>query len=491
MKIEQTDVQEEPRFSFDEVKDMIEKLLSKQNRSSASATASLKRVDFDDIAAQGHSVESCKELLEELIQNTRRVRTLREVLEDIKDNLKKSRYTEIIARTTIKGDLPRRPPSAYLLYHADRYNQLKKTNPLAVEISKIVSEEWRNLPDKKRRHYHRKQEELLNEYEEKMRELGLIDEAAPKRPKSAKALYIDHCMGQLNLNNWSREELSKKREKLAISFDGLKPEEKAHWIQLQKQNQDQFQADRQAFIEAHPHLSHQDKDKKPRLSEKLILPEPPKTAVKFFIAKKLPEDIKPDELDQTVKHLKEQFNNLKDKKQLKYIKKAVQDKERYDAEVDEFNRENPDRPIPKPTKPNLTKEQMKIYSRIVENRPEMPAPTAYLYYCGKMLTEMMNNDDDQQAPTTRMKYASEAWRKLSSKERKTAIRSHTDDMERYVNDMDRWLASQPEDRKLQILSEEPKANPEYWRKKLNRLKKRTIKQDKNGVVSPKKQNGFA
>lgn len=466
----------EPRFTFDEVMGMIDQLLAKQNRSGASATASLKRVNFEDITVEGHSVESCKELIEVLIQNTRRVRTLKEVLTDIKDNLKKSRYTEIIAKASIEGDLPKRPPSAYLLYHADRYNDLKEDVNQAVEISKIVAEEWKNLSDKKRRHYQRRHDEMMTHFENKMHDLGLVDEAAPKRPKSAKTLYIDHYMSMLDLTYWTRDDVSSKREKLGITFDNLPIDEKQKWFALHKEGQEKYQSEREKFIASHPHLSHQANQKKPRLADKEKAPEPPKTAVKFYIARKLSESLEGQEREQAIKVLKDKFHNLREKKQLKYIKKAVQDKERYDREFEEYRQKNPDRPVTK-AKTNLTKEQQKLYTRVVENRPELPAPTAYLFYCGKILSDMITNEEDY-APTKRMKLASERWRKASAKERKTAVRLHIEDMDRYVAEMERWLATQPEDRRMQLFSEEPKANPEYWRKKLNRIKKKAIKDSK-------------
>lgn len=460
---------QEPRFTFDEVKEMIEKLLSKQTRASSAVSAGLKKVNFDEIAVEGHSVQQCKDLIEQLVQNTRRVRTLQEVLIDIKENLKKRAYTEIIHRATLKGELPKKPPSAYLLYHQDRYNELRNENSLAVEVSKIVAEEWKTISDKKRREYFRRHEELMRQFEEDMQRLGLVDDAAPKRPKSAKALFIEDSLSAVNTESWSKEKMSQKREELSEHFDKLNPDEKARWVQLHKENQERYQLEREQYIAAHPHLNHSGPEKKPRASEKIRPPAPPKSALKYFIQKKIPEGLEGKEFDETKKRLKEKFTRLKDKKLLKYIKKAIQDKERYDKEVEDFKRKYPGREVAK-TKPNVSKEQWKLYAKVVENRPNLPAPTAYLHYCGRMLTDM-NDADDEQVPTKRMQTASVAWKESSPREKKIAEREHTADIERYIFEMDAWLGTQSEERKLQVLSEEPKANPDYWRKKLNRIRK--------------------
>lgn len=466
---QQNDNRTEPRFTFDEVKEMIDRLLAKQTRASPAVSAGLKRVNFDEIAVDGHSVEGCKDLIEQLVQNTRRVRTLQEVLVDIKENLNKRAYTEIIHRATLQGEPPKKPPSAYLLYHQDRYNELRYENSLAVEVSKIVAEEWKTLSDKKRREYQRRHDELVRKYEQEMHDLGLVDEAAPKRPKSAKTLYIESCLADSKTANWSKEKLAEKRETLSQQFDTLTPEEKAYWISQHKEDQLRYKRERDEYIAAHPHLNHSIPEKKSKTSDKVKPPAAPKSALKFYLLKKMPEGLVGQEYDETKKRLKDKFQHLSNKKLLKYVKKAIADKERYDREVEEFKREHPGREIAK-TKANVSKDQWKLFAKVVENRPNLPAPTAYLHYCSKMLTEMYDNDDAQ-VPTKRMQTASVAWKNSSPKEKRAAQRAHSDDIERYIYEMDAWLASQSEERRTQVLTEEPKANPEYWRKKLNRMRK--------------------
>lgn len=460
---------EERRFTFDEVKEMIDRLLAKQTRASPAVSAGLKRVNFDEIAVEGHSVEGCKELIEQLVQNTRRVRTLQEVLVDIKENLNKRAYTEIIHRATLQGEPPKKPPSAYLLYHQDRYNELRHENSLAVEVSKIVAEEWKTLSDKKRREYQRRHDEMVQKYEQDMQALGLIDDQAPKRPKSAKTLYIEACLAETKTKHWSKEKMAEKKEVLSQQYDNLTPEEKSVWVSQHKEDQIRYKQERDEYIANHPHLNHAGPEKKLKTSDKIKPPAAPKSALKFYLLKKIPEGLEGKEHDEKKKHLKDKFQHLSNKKLLKYVKKAIQDKERYDREVAEFKREYPDREIAK-TKANISKDQWKLYEKVVENRPNLPAPTAYLHYCSKMLTEMYDNDDDQ-IPTRRMQTASVAWKNSSPKEKKAAQRAHTEDIERYINEMDAWLASQTEERRTQLLTEEPKANPDYWRKKLNRLRK--------------------
>jgi len=52
---------------------------------------------------------------------------------------------------------PKRPPTAYLLFADDCRNKLKKTQPALsfTELSKVVSQEWKQLSDAKRNQYQR------------------------------------------------------------------------------------------------------------------------------------------------------------------------------------------------------------------------------------------------------------------------------------------------------------------------------------------------
>lgn len=462
--------QSEPRFSFDEVKEMIDRLLAQPMKTSAACTAGMRSVNFEEIAVPGHSVAGCKDLIERMISRTRRIRTLQEVLTDIKDNLNKRTYTEIIHRATLDDEAPKRPPSAYLLYHQDRYNDLKHESPKAAVVSKIVSEEWKTLSDKKRREYQKKHDELVKKYEAKMKKLGLIDKTAPKRPKTARSLYITDRMGQLDLGDCDKERLAQLKEELGQEFENLDSSEKAEWNRLHRIKKAEYQREREEYIAAHPHLNHTQPERAKTVKERITPPNPPKNAFKFFLAKKMPNGLDNEEYDATKKSLKEKFSRLSDKKQLKYIKKAIKDKQRYDAEVKEFKAKYPDHHVAN-VKQNISKDQWKLYCTKVENKPNLPAPTAYLHYCGRMLSQMHNDGNDGQVPTQRMQNASNSWRSLDPDDKTQVEEGHMEAILSYIDEVEIWLSKLTEERKKEVLAQDPKSHPDYWRKKLNRLKK--------------------
>lgn len=481
--------EEKPKFTFDQVKNMLEKILAATDKSKRVLVShGLKDLDFNQIAVPGHSADECKELIERLIKSTRRVRTLNEVLNDINDNLVKKTYTEIIQRATLnKDNLPKRPPSAYLLYHQDRYHALKHENPLAAEVSKLVSDEWKNLSERKRREYQKKHNDLMRAYESEMRRLGLIDDVEPKRPGTARTLFIQDRMESVDVDEHSKDELSNLNKQFGAEFDALGKEDKKYWIDLAKEKLEQYKQDREEFTLSHPHLKPKPvnsqrpgpKGNASNINQRLLkanMPQPPKPPLKLYLDKKMPEGVEGEEAEDLKRKLRDKFAQLLPKKQLKFIKRAVKDKERYEQEVEQFLQEHPECEEQfknKEVKANLTKEQWKLYHSMVENRPNLPAPTAYLYYCGKLLSDDTYSSGND--PTQRMQYASQAWRKLSSEERAQIEQEHSDSIENYISEMNVWLDKVGPERKRQIIMEEPRANPDYWRKRAKKSKKAAAK----------------
>lgn len=472
--------EKEPRFTFDEVKTMIENVLNLKRSQSCTSLTALKSVNFEEIAVPGHGVQSCKDLLEQLVKNTRRTRTLYEVLEDVKNNLKKQVYTNIIQRASIDGDVPRRPPSAYLIFHQERYNELKHEHPLAAEVSKIVSSDWKKLSERQRQVYHKLHDEAMEKYYEDMERLGLIDQAAPKRPKSAKGMFIDHKIKKLKLGPDQTTRLAEAKEKYGREFDQMDENDKRYWLEKSKNEKEKFYKEREEYVAAHPHLNHAPVEPpKPRGREpKVQPPKAPLSALKFFLQKKMPQGLEGTEYDETKRRLKEKFHSLSEKKLLRFIKKAVKDRERYDEELAQFKLEHPGVEIPK-LKPSITKEQLKLYATRVENRPVPPAPTAYLHYCGKTLSDMHVDETDTQAPTNRMRDASKNWKNASDDEKAALEKEHKQAIASYIEAMDAWLSQQTEARKQKLLAEDPKSQPDYWRKRLNRLVKAETKKSKS------------
>jgi len=480
-------VEEQTKFTFDEVKTMLEKLIHENERNKRLlVNHGVKDFDFSKIATPGRNVELCRDLVDRLVKSTRRIRTLHEVLNDIKDNLDRKTYTEVIQRATLGHErVPKRPPSAYLLYHRDRYEELKHEMPVAAEVSKMVSKEWKSLSERKRREYQKRHNDLMRAYENEMKRLGLVNDAEPKRPGTARTIYIQDRFESVDTESLTKQQLKNLTKQFGNDFDVMDRDEKKVWIQIAKERLEQYRSEHREFTASHPHLKPKSIDivnpgkregKNGTRRSKIDLPHPPKTPLVIYMEKKMPDNVEGEEAEELKRKLKDKFSQMSAKKQLKFIKKAVKDKDRYQQDINELIELHPEMQQElekKEIKANLTKEQWKIYYSMVENRPSLPAPNTYLYYCGKKLCE--ENYSTEVEPTQRMQQASQAWKALSVEERSRIEKEHIESVSNYIEEMTNWLENIDPERKKQILLEEPRLNPDYWRRKLSKSMKAAAK----------------
>lgn len=80
---------------------------------------------------------------------------------------------------------PKRPPSSWLLFLTERLKELRDTpdyhDVSLMEMSKRISEEWRNFDELDKIPYKEKYEEALNDYRQKMQEYKVNLSAEDKR----------------------------------------------------------------------------------------------------------------------------------------------------------------------------------------------------------------------------------------------------------------------------------------------------------------------
>lgn len=451
-------------WNFDDVQTLLEKIEFPTR--SESWTSTIRKIDFNQLQFGPYNSESCQKLFQDLVHSTRRYRTLQEIVIEIKENLSKKTYTNVISKSSIK-ELPKKPPSAYILFHAEKMLKKRKENPnLRIkDVSAEISRNWKLLPEKERDKYRQKEKELKDKYEQECVRLGLGTAAPPKRPFSARTMYIENKIGDKDL---TEEELAKQKAKYGQKFDEMSPEDREKYLIKHKKIVEEYRQKMEEYRKATPYLNHikpNDKKSKNRTAKP---PEAPKSALKFFMDKKLSK-VDPDEIETSRVKYKEKFNNLTESKLIKYIKKAVADKQRYDDELKVFMEENPDYKL-KPVKVNINEKQRSIYERVVKKRPPPPAGSAYIQFCGEKLAQMNSNDEDFH-PTKQMQTVSAEWKEFSEEDLRKANESVIKGIETYIPAMEAWLTEQPMEVQLRIQKEEPRAMPDFWRKVLQRRKK--------------------
>ena len=109
------DDDDDSRFTFDDVRTLLDSILAGDKKKlEYSINSGLTKINFSQVSVPGHSVESCQKLLDKLVDRTRRVRTTEEVLRDIRDNLNRRIYTDVIQRFALSKEPPKKPASGLM-----------------------------------------------------------------------------------------------------------------------------------------------------------------------------------------------------------------------------------------------------------------------------------------------------------------------------------------------------------------------------------------
>lgn len=486
--------EEEPKFSFEDVKTLLDNLLAQDKKKlESSVNSGIKQINFDQVKLPGHSVEKCQKLTQKLVLHTRRIRTTEEVLQDIKSNLGKRHYTDLIQRFGLEKELPKRPASPYFLFHKERFAELRdemmaefeelaRRNPgdsaikppQAATIATRVSAEWKSMAPEERAEYQRRYEELISDYEKEIKKMGLNKIGKPKRPKSARNMFIESKLSEMSKPPKNKAKLNSLKQKFADEYDSASNDLKEPWMRLAKDEQAAYKREMENYCQSNPHLDRNDIIKVREKKVKIAPPTPPRNPCRIYMDKKLPENLEGQELKEAENALREKFNKLSVKKTLRYIKKAVKEKEEYDEAIGQFVIEHPDIPVPKILRPNLTKAQQSLYETHVEMKPVPPAQTAYLHFCSQLMNAATSAYDK---PTKRLQSASAAWLALSNSEKAEVYKEHIEAMKKYIQEMDQWLADKDKATVERIIQKDQKCAPEVWRRKLLRHEKSLAKRE--------------
>lgn len=166
---------------------------------------------------------------------------------------------------------------------------------------------------------------------------------------------------------------------------------------------EQYKQEMKVFLEKHPELEEQFGEdsalpsNKQSLSRKLAASvKKPKTPFQLFYEAKLSELVGQDEGGQNLplpddvvlKEFKDDCRSkwvaLKDKKRLKWIRRAVKDVERFETEIEQFRVEKPQLaekllPVGSVAMPSLTLPEVTLWQKSM-GRPETPIKTGYLLF---------------------------------------------------------------------------------------------------------------
>ncbi|KAG8566501.1 hypothetical protein GDO81_013275 [Engystomops pustulosus] len=232
---------------------------------------------------------------------------------------------------------------------------------------------------------------------------------------------------------------------LSKKYKELPDKKKTKYIEdFQREKQD-FDKNMAKFREEHPELV--------QTTKKPDVPEKPKTPQQLWYnhERKVFLKMKPDASTKEVKDsLGKQWSQLPDKKRLKWIHKALEQRKQYEDIMRDYIQKHPEMNISEEgmVRSTLTKAERQLKDKF-DGRPTKPPPNSYSLYCAELMANMKD------VPSTeRMVLCSQRWKLLSQKEKDAYHKKCEQKKKEYEVELLRFLESLPEEEQKRVLSEE-------------------------------------
>uniref|UniRef100_A0A452SHB2 Nucleolar transcription factor 1 n=1 Tax=Ursus americanus TaxID=9643 RepID=A0A452SHB2_URSAM len=240
---------------------------------------------------------------------------------------------------------------------------------------------------------------------------------------------------------------------LSKKYKELPEKKKMKYIQDFQREKQEFERNLARFREDHPDLIQN--------AKKSDIPEKPKTPQQLWYTheKKVYLKVRPDATTKEVKDsLGKQWSQLSDKKRLKWIHKALEQRKEYEVRrlcVD-YIQKHPELNISEEgiTKSTLTKAERQLKDKF-DGRPTKPPPNSYSLYCAELMANMKD------VPSTeRMVLCSQQWKLLSQKEKDAYHKKCDQKKKDYEVELLRFLevsvpgGGLPEEEQQRVLGEE-------------------------------------
>ncbi|XP_033926104.1 nucleolar transcription factor 1 isoform X1 [Melopsittacus undulatus] len=232
---------------------------------------------------------------------------------------------------------------------------------------------------------------------------------------------------------------------LSKKYKELPEKKKMKYIQDFQREKQEFERNLARFREDHPDLIQN--------AKKSDVPEKPKTPQQLWYnhEKKIYLKVRPDATTKEVKEsLGKQWSQLSDKKRLKWIHKALEQRKEYEEIMRDYIQKHPELNLSEEgiTRSTLTKAERQLKDKF-DGRPTKPPPNSYSLYCAELMANMKD------VPSTeRMVLCSQQWKLLSQKEKDAYHKKCDQKKKDYEIELLRFLESLPEEEQQRVLGEE-------------------------------------
>ncbi|XP_061835205.2 upstream binding transcription factor, like isoform X3 [Nerophis lumbriciformis] len=230
---------------------------------------------------------------------------------------------------------------------------------------------------------------------------------------------------------------------LSKKYKELPDKKKQKYVTEFQSEKEEFGKNMARFKHEHPDLMEE--------SKKSDLPEKPKTPQQLWYnhEKKTYLKLHPEVTQKEMKDvLRRQWSQLSDKKRLKWISKALELQKDYEDNMRVYHEAHPDVTSDDHVRSVLTKAERQLKDKF-DGRPTKPPPNGYSLYCAELMVNMKD------VPSTeRMVLCSKRWKMMTQKEKDMFQKRCEQRKKQYDVDLQRFLASLPEEERDRILTEE-------------------------------------
>ncbi|XP_061776600.1 upstream binding transcription factor, like isoform X2 [Nerophis ophidion] len=230
---------------------------------------------------------------------------------------------------------------------------------------------------------------------------------------------------------------------LSKKYKELPDKKKQKYVTEFQSEKEEFGKNMARFKHEHPDLMEE--------SKKSDVPEKPKTPQQLWYnhEKKTYLKLHPEVTQKEMKDvLRRQWSQLSDKKRLKWISKALELQKDYEDNMRVYHEAHPDVMSDDHVRSVLTKAERQLKDKF-DGRPTKPPPNGYSLYCAELMVNMKD------VPSTeRMVLCSKRWKMMTQKEKDMFQKRCEQRKKQYDVDLQRFLASLPEEERDRILTEE-------------------------------------
>lgn len=229
-------------------------------------------------------------------------------------------------------------------------------------------------------------------------------------------------------------------------FQELSDKKKQKYKEGYDKDNEVYKAEMSKFKKAHPEVFADPPSKHLQVAPEAV-PEKPQTPVQLFTLDRLR---KPDlsRLDKKEAHelIRKQWAALSDGKRLKWIRRALQDQQRYETEVAEYSQAYPGFKAAS-VKPILSKAEQEFKDKC-DGKPERPPNSGYSLFSRIMLRQLKSVPAKE-----KMAEISRLWKALGQGERDSYNKQATRANAKYKEKYAAYLSNLPEDERHKLESD--------------------------------------